>query len=381
MRLIDDLREAHLSRETVVTIGAFDGVHRGHQALIRQLVQRGRETQRLSALVTFHPHPSAVLQPSQPLRYLTTPGEKAAILEGLSLDILAILTFDRLVAQTRAEDFVRLLLGHLRMRELWIGQDFTLGRNREGDAAALTAMGGQLGFEVRVVEPVVVDGQIISSTRIRCLLAEGNIREATRLLGRYPSLAGEVVIGAHRGHSLGFPTANLEVREERALPPDGVYAVFAMLGADRYPAVANIGVRPSFDNGLRTVETYIFSFDQDIYGCDLVVEFVERLRPELRFEKVEDLKTQIAKDVESARRILQEEPVVGSMGPQRRQPAGACRRSTLHNSGPAEDLGLAGRARGETHFGRSGNAAGRLAQRAVVPLGKQRRGLHIVPGP
>jgi riboflavin kinase/FMN adenylyltransferase len=203
-----------------------------------------------------------------------------------------------------AAEFLRLLVNRLRVRELWVGPDFALGRNREGDAARLAEIGAGMGVVVRSVEPFLLDGKRVSSTRIRVLLKEGNTREAAQLLGRYPSVAGEVVHGARRGHALGYPTANLEVREERAVPGDGVYAVFAVLGTERHLGVANIGVRPSFDNGARTVETYILDFDQDIYGCDLVVEFVERLRGEERFDSIPKLVKQIGEDVTAARRIL-----------------------------------------------------------------------------
>ncbi len=307
MLLIDNWEQANLDKDTVVTIGAFDGVHRGHQFLIGNLIARARETDRLSTVVTFHPHPVTVLRPDLEIRYLTTPGEKAILMEQLSLDVLAILPFDMQMAQMSAADFIRALVQHLRLRELWVGPDFALGRNREGNVAKLTALGAELGFAVRRVEPFVLDGEVVSSTRIRTLLAQGDVRAATRLLGRYPTVAGEVVHGARRGRALGYPTANLEVRQERAVPSDGVYAVFAVLGDERYLGVANIGVRPSFDNGARTVETYILDFDQDIYGCDLVVEFVERLRPEQRFASIADLVKQIGRDVEVARRILTEE--------------------------------------------------------------------------
>ncbi|MBC7258870.1 MAG: bifunctional riboflavin kinase/FAD synthetase [Chloroflexi bacterium] len=307
MLLIDNWEQAHLEQDTVATIGAFDGVHLGHQFLIRNLVARAKETGRLAMVVTFHPHPVAVLRPDLPIRYLTTPGEKAVLMEQLSLDILAILPFDAQMAQMSAAEFTGALVRHLRLRELWVGPDFALGRNREGDIATLRALGADLGFAVRAVEPFLLDGEVVSSTRIRALLAQGDVRGATRLLGRYPTVAGEVVPGARRGRALGYPTANLEVRQERAVPADGVYAVFAVLGTERYPGVANIGVRPSFDNGARTVETFILDFDQDIYGCDLVVEFVERLRPEQRFPNIADLVRQIGQDVEVARRILDDE--------------------------------------------------------------------------
>jgi riboflavin kinase/FMN adenylyltransferase len=225
----------------------------------------------------------------------------------LGVDLMVLLAFDRQMAATPAREFMETASKHLRVSELWVGADFALGRAREGDVPHLRELGELLGYQVHVVDPIEGEQGIISSSRIRGFLREGRVEEATRLLGRYPSLSGEVVLGVQRGRTLGFPTANLEVRPEQAVPADGVYAAFALLGAERYPAVANLGVRPSFDNGKRTVETHIFGFDQDIYGCDLVVEFVARLRDERRFEDVGDLVAQIGRDSEAARRILGEE--------------------------------------------------------------------------
>ena len=304
MQIIDDLSQVDLDKDTILTIGAFDGVHRGHQYLIRQLLQKARQTHRLAGLITFHPHPSAVLSPRNPTRYLTTPGEKAALLERLGLDILAILPFNRDMAQTSAQRFIEMVSRQLCMRELWVGKDFALGSCREGTPDVLRALGQEMGFSVETITPLIWKGEIISSTRIRSLLFRGQVRKAAELLGRYPSLAGEVVRGAQRGRCLGFPTANLEVRAERAIPANGIYAVYTILGKERYQGVANVGVRPSFDNGERTVEIYILDFEANIYGYDLVVEFVQRLRPEKRFTDIKDLTAQIEKDIVQARRIL-----------------------------------------------------------------------------
>jgi riboflavin kinase/FMN adenylyltransferase len=304
MLVIDDLYHVNLDRETILTIGSFDGVHRGHQHLIGQVVQRAREKSMLAGAVTFYPHPRTVLTPHNSPPYLTTLGEQIALLEKLELDLLTILAFDRQLAQTSAQDFVEALRAHLRLKELWIGAGFALGRNRQGTLPVLKALGRQLGFGVMEVEPLKIDGEPISSTRIREHLAAGEVRQAAALLGRLPSLSGEVIAGARRGQLLGFPTANLAVRPERSVPANGVYAVYAILGRARYPAVANVGVRPSFDNGERTVETHILDFDREIYGVDLVVEFVERLRDERKFNHIEDLLAQIGRDVERARRIL-----------------------------------------------------------------------------
>jgi riboflavin kinase/FMN adenylyltransferase len=312
MQVIHDLTMASLQQETVLTIGAFDGVHRGHQALIRQVVDRARSTGRLAGLITFHPHPALVLagDKGEPVKsfYLTTPGEKLILLEGLGLNVVALLPFDQELANTSALGFMQLVSRHLRVRELWVGPDFALGREQEGDVPRLQEIGREMGYDVCVLRRVYEaagEQSVISSSRIRALLREGEVAGVTEMLGRYPAISGEVVPGAHRGRRLGFPTANLEVRAERALPANGVYAVFALLGDVQYQGVANVGVRPSFDNGPRTVETHILDFDADIYGCDLVVEFVARLRDERRFGNVGDLIAQIRQDCAAARSILE----------------------------------------------------------------------------
>ena len=304
MHIVDDLTKANLRQETILTIGAFDGLHRGHQALLGAVVARARSTDCLATLITFLPHPMMVLAPERAPRYITTPGEKLGLLESLGIDLVVLLPFNHQMASMPARTFMERVSRHLRLRELWLGANFALGRNREGNVDRLQDLGHELGYELSVFQPVFDDEQIISSSRIRSLLLEGCVEEAARLLGRLPTIAGEVVHGAQRGRQLGFPTAKLEVRPERAVPADGVYAVFALLGSERHQAVANLGVRPTFDQGDRTVETHILDFDEDIHGCDLVVEFVSRLRDEQRFEDVDDLIRQIEIDSQAARRIL-----------------------------------------------------------------------------
>jgi riboflavin kinase/FMN adenylyltransferase len=248
-----------------------------------------------------------VRSPERAPRYLTTPGEKVALLHNWGVDLLVLLPFDREMADMPAQEFMEQVSRYLRVRELWVGADFALGRDREGDVLRLRELGAELGYEVTIFQTMLVDGQQVSSSRIRSLLQEGRIAEATTLLGRYPSISGEVVSGAERGRVPGFPTAKLKVRPERAMPADGVYAVFALLGSERYPAVATLGVSPSFDSGHRAVETHILDFDEDIHGCDLVVEFVSRLRDEERFTDFEALAVQTEIDTQAARRILSQE--------------------------------------------------------------------------
>jgi riboflavin kinase/FMN adenylyltransferase len=183
-----------------------------------------------------------------------------------------------------------------------------MGRARDGDIPALRGIGEKMGFEVRVVEALVQDGEVVSSTRIRSLMMRGEIREATALLGRYPSLTGQVIYGAQRGRLLGFPTANLSILPERAIPADGVYACFVWVNYQRFPAITNIGIRPSFAGAERTIEAHLLGFSGDLYGLDLRMEFVERLRPEKRFADLDDLTGQIRADAERAAALLAQEP-------------------------------------------------------------------------
>jgi riboflavin kinase/FMN adenylyltransferase len=307
--LTDDIDQITLpadlnDRGSMLTIGTFDGIHLGHQYLISRLVTHAKRGGYLSGLVTFHPHPSAVLSPQHTPLYLTTAEEKAILLEKLGLDWAVILAFKSELAAISPRDFARCLYRRLNMRGLWVGDDFAFGRNREGNVETLQALGSEMGFQVQVIPVVNNGGQKISSSRIRALLWDGDVLEAARLLGRRYRLSGRVVRGARRGRRLGFPTANIDVPPDRVVPAHGIYATYACLGSQRYESVTNIGVRPSFDSGARTIEAHLLGFDRDIYGHDLVIDFVARLRPEHRFHDVKELIAQIDQDIVEAREIL-----------------------------------------------------------------------------
>ena len=291
-------------RESALTVGSFDGIHLGHLSLIDQLVAQAKRESRVSGLVTFYPHPASVLHPQQPTLYLTTPGEKTALLEPLGLDWLAVLLFTPELAAMSSRAFVQCLFGQVNMRDLWVGVDFALGHGREGDSAALQSLGDEMGFHVHQVPYVTQDGNKVGSTRIRSLLRHGRVEEAARLLGRCYTVSGEVVRGAQRGRCIGFPTANVSVRPDRVIPANGIYATLAYLGSECYPSVTNVGVRPSFDDGEQSVEAHLLDYEGDLYGCDLVVAFVAYLRAERRYPDIQDLIVQIGRDVEEAREIL-----------------------------------------------------------------------------
>ena len=307
MQIVTDINKIQLTTPTVLTIGTFDGVHRGHQALLAQLRTAAARRQAASAVIAFHPRPKRVLAPHLPNNdYLTTPAERIALFEHCGLDTLILTPFTLEFAEISAYDFVKLLVDRLNLVELWCGHDFALGKNREGDVARLTELGRQFGYTVHEFDPLLIDGMVISSTKIRQLLGEGEVRQATQLMGRFPSISGPVVPGDRRGRTLGFPTANLDVPAERLLPANGVYATLAHLPgrARPYQSVTNVGVRPSFDDKIHTVEAYLFDFSSDIYGDHLTLDFVERLRPEMKFDNIEQLKAQIARDSAAAQKLL-----------------------------------------------------------------------------
>ncbi len=307
MQIITDITQAQLTTPTVLTIGTFDGLHRGHQALITQLKAAATRRRIFSAVIAFHPRPKRVLAPHLPNNdYLTTPTERIALFENLGVDVLILTPFTLEFARISAYEFVKRLVDHLHLTELWCGHDFALGKNREGNVAKLTELGREFGYTVHKFEPMLIEGIVVSSTKIRQLMAAGQVRQASQLLGRYPSISGLVVPGDQRGRTLGFPTANLDVPAERLLPANGVYATLAHLPGDTrtYQSVTNVGIRPSFNSKIHTVETYLFDFNGNIYGQQLTLEFVERLRPEKKFDGLEQLKQQIAHDSVVAQNLL-----------------------------------------------------------------------------
>lgn len=301
----EELSRVPVKGETAVTIGVFDGVHRGHQHLIARLKELAHSRGLATGVVTFHPHPRSVLRPSKPIIYLTGLEERIALLRNLGVDFVAPLTFTGDLSLLSARQFAGLLVQELQVRLIVVGPDFALGRGREGNAQVLSALGQEMGFAVEVV-PLIMDdeGEKIGSTAVRLALAKGEMAHVTWLLGRPFSLKGPVVRGAGRGKSLGFPTANIAVAPDRALPPYGVYATKAYVGEACYKSATNIGVRPTFDNGEATIETYILDFAGDLYEKELHIELIERLRDELRFNSVEELIRQMERDVEATREIL-----------------------------------------------------------------------------
>jgi riboflavin kinase/FMN adenylyltransferase len=304
VKAIPELASVRPKRGTLLTVGVFDGVHLGHKHLIDRLTQQAHKRNLLSGVVTFSSHPRAVLSTRTRLERLTTLEEKNQLLRDLGVDFIVALTFDNELAALSAREFVILLIRHLNMQGLVIGPNFAMGRGREGNVAWLQDLGKEIGFTVEIVKPIALEGSMVSSTAIRKALKEGDMNMTSKLLGRNFRLSGRVIGGLERGHTLGFPTANIGVDTEHALPRDGVYATLGRLGDKVYKSVTNIGMRPTFGEGERTIEVFLMDFDGDIYGKNLTIELVERLRGETKFASAEDLSAQIVKDVEQAERIL-----------------------------------------------------------------------------
>lgn len=288
------------------TIGTYDGVHRGHQAILAPMVQAAHTAGSPAVVVTFHPHPAAVLRGITEPMCLTTPDERAHLLGELGVDVVLTLTFDRALAGLTAKEFMQRLSERLGLRQLWVGSDFVLGRNRQGDIPTLRAIGEELGYTVQVTDEVAVEGERVSSTQIRALLREGDARQAARLLGRPYLLEGVVAHGDGRGRGLGFPTANVDYVDTKITPRYGVYATWIWVKGQRLPSVTSVGVRPTFDppDSKPRVETFLIDYKDDLYGQQVRVEFLEFLRPELRFGSAQELIDQMVVDTQNAREVL-----------------------------------------------------------------------------
>jgi riboflavin kinase/FMN adenylyltransferase len=307
MELVHGLIHPINSHDTVLTIGAFDGVHRGHQHLIGGAVRRARELGCQSAVLTFDPHPDLVIHPERDRLYLTSLEERAELIGHLGVDLLIVMPFTRQTMGLTAQDFMEQVRRAIVLRELWIGWDFALGRKREGNLARLRELGQQLSYTVHPVDPfVLADGTPHSSTRVRSALAKGDLDTAAMLLGRPFAVQGPVAEGDRRGRTIGFPTANIAVDQQHVLPADGVYVCDAEVGGRRYGAVTNIGLRPTFDGTRRKVEAYLLDFTDDIYAETLRLTLRHRLRGEKKFDGIAALVAQISADVATSRAWLRE---------------------------------------------------------------------------
>jgi riboflavin kinase/FMN adenylyltransferase len=285
-------------------MGNFDGIHLGHQTLVSNAVTEARQRRTQSMVFTFEPHPLKLLAPERAPQMIVNHKDKMDMLEALGVDAVIVQTFDRRFANIEAKDFVqRYLVEHLNLSKIWLGRDLRFGRARHGDAEDLIRWGSELGFGVGIVEPILVQGKRISSSRIRQLIQQGRVDEVQPMLGRYHFLSGTVVMGHRRGRNIGFPTANLAAATE-LLPQDGIYATILEFQGRRWLSVSSVGHNPTFEEGAHTIEAYILDFAQDIYGEPVKLSFVQRIREERKFAQIEDLVTQIDRDVLAARAIF-----------------------------------------------------------------------------
>lgn len=288
-----------------LTVGVFDGVHRGHQKIIEKLVAGAHANELPAVVLTFDPHPAKIFGRSD-IKLLTLPGERAKLLGDYGVDTVITHPFDKDLANTTAFDFMLRLKTQLGLEHLILGYDSTLGKNREGNAKRLTEIGSELGYAVEVVSAVSDESGVISSTEIRKLVTVGKVDEAARLMGHPYRLQGLVSHGDQRGRGIGFPTANLEYAREKVLPAGGIYACWAYLDDEKHKAAVNLGTNPTFTPDKQTinVEAYLLDFDREIYGEMMRLEFIVRLRDELKYDSVDALIKQIHLDVEQTREVL-----------------------------------------------------------------------------
>jgi len=290
------------------TIGVFDGVHLGHREIIRKLTTDAHANHASAAVLTFDPHPASVLS-EQEIKCLTTADERAEMFGSLGVDIVITQPFTRELAASTAKDFMARIKRAFDLKRLLIGYDFALGRGREGNANRLAEIGSELGYSVEVIQALSDESGVISSTEIRKLVATGNVTEATKLLGYNYALGGEVIRGAGRGRTINFPTANIDYPKQKITPANGIYACWAHLGDEKFMAATNIGFNPTFTPEKQTpsLEAYLLDFDRDIYGQQVKLEFVSRIRNELKFNSIQALIWKIQEDVDKTRELLTNE--------------------------------------------------------------------------
>ena len=300
------LANAAPDRETALTLGVFDGVHLGHCHLLKLLVQLTKPPL-IPLVLTFSNHPVTVLRPGTFVGNITTPEQKVGLLKAQGIEAVVSLEFTEELSQISAHDFVSILFDSLGMRGLVVGPDTALGRNREGDLDFLKKCGDEMGFWLESAEPFSLDGSPVKSRLIRSSISQGDVAGSAKMLGRKYSVTSEVITGDQRGREMGFPTANLKMDYQTLLPNDGIYATWAVIDGVRYPSATSIGIRPTFNLTERLVEAHLIDFNQDIYGKQLGVEFVSKLRDQEKFSGMDELIEKMNQDVADSRAILEDD--------------------------------------------------------------------------
>lgn len=302
MLVFNSIDEIDISCDTCVTIGNFDGVHKGHQTLMKKAIEYSKLNNLKSVVFTFANHPVNYFKPGY-VKNIITYDEKKKLLEDLGVDVLVNIPFGVEMTEISAENYVQnILIDKLHVKKLIVGHDFTFARKREGNVDVLKKLSIEKGFELEIVTPVLIDGKRVSSTDIRAMIAEGDVSGAEKLLGRYFAVEGIVIRARQIGRTIGFPTANLDVDKNMVVPQKGIYATIAKIDDRVFCGATSIGTNPTVNGKGLSIETYILDFDEDIYDKRLRIEFVERMRDEIKFDNVEGLKEQLTKDVEYVRK-------------------------------------------------------------------------------
>lgn len=304
MKIFNSLDEIKNIKETVVALGNFDGVHKGHQELIRRTVKSARMAGLKSAVFTFANHPRNVLAGEHVIKNILYLEEKAEIIKSLGVDYLFSLEFTSEIQHLSAEEFIKvLLIDALKMKEAYCGFNYHFGYHADGNPEKLMKAGLENGFGIHVLEPYLIDGNLVSSTFIRKLIADGRVAECKKYMGRNYSIGGEVVVGNKIGRTIGFPTSNILIDETMVTPAHGVYVTYCNYNGVQYQGVSNVGIKPTIGDNKKNIETHIINFSKELYGKEIRVEFLQRIRPEIKFNSVEELAAQIKRDCIEAKRF------------------------------------------------------------------------------
>ncbi len=303
MKIFNSLEEIDNDIEkTVVALGNFDGVHKGHQQIISRTVKSAEAAGYKSAVFTFSNHPKNLMKGDAAVKNILYPEEKAAIIEQLGIDYMFNIPFDESILTMEPVDFIdKLLLEKFHMKQAYCGFNYHFGYKAKGDAELLMKEGMKKGFGIHIQEPFEIDKKLVSSTLIRELIGEGKVDQCAKYMGRFYSIGGEVVVGNKLGRTIGFPTSNVMIDDTMVTPPNGVYVTYCTYNGVRYPSITNVGVKPTIGNYHKNVETHIFNFDKELYGKQIRVEFLEKTRDERKFENVEALAKQITDDCITAK--------------------------------------------------------------------------------
>lgn len=314
MKQFNTLEEIQNITETVIALGNFDGVHKGHQELIKRTVKSAKESRLKSAVFTFTNHPKNVLSSRPIIKNIMYPEDKADIINSLGVDYLFSLKFDQVIQRLSAEEFVqKLLIESFKMKEAYCGFNYSYGYKAEGNPETLIKAGLRDGFDIHVLEPYKIENNLVSSTMIRKLISEGKVGECKKYMGRNYMVRGEVVVGNKIGRTIGFPTSNLLIDDTMATPSHGVYVTYCKYNGVDYQGITNVGIKPTIGDNKKNIETHIFNFSTELYGKQIRVEFLERLRPEFKFSSVQALSEQIAKDCIEAKRYHEQIDIKNKM--------------------------------------------------------------------